>query len=178
VAALLGVTLPTWPVRHEILSTEPLKPFLRPLVSVLDTGLYVSQSMRGELVGGLGLPEAPDGQVHLGSRLVFLTEMARHLVALMPRLAEVKVVRQWAGPYDLSPDGEPLLGELASAPGFFVTCGFHGHGFMMAPVVARYLGQHLLGRGTHPLFSSWRPERFGTGSSPHDQPVREEMVIG
>jgi sarcosine oxidase subunit beta len=90
----------------------------------------------------------------------------------------VKVIRQWAGPYDLTPDGLPLLGELPSVPGFFVTSGFHGHGFMMAPVVARYLGQHLLGCGTHEIFAHWRPGRFAEGSSPRAQIAREEMVIG
>src|SRR5262249_46072949 len=40
VAALVGLELPTWPARHEIMSTEPLKPFLKPMISVLETGLY------------------------------------------------------------------------------------------------------------------------------------------
>ncbi len=56
----------------------------------------------------------------------------------MPRLGHVKVVRQWAGPYDVSPDGNPIVGELPGVPGFYVVCGFGGHGFMMAPVVARH----------------------------------------
>src|SRR5262245_25728455 len=59
VAGLLGLTLPNWPERHEILSTEPLKPFLGPMVSVIDSGLYFSQSLRGEIVGGITLEETP-----------------------------------------------------------------------------------------------------------------------
>src|SRR5579871_5775265 len=76
VARLAGVALPDWPIRHEILSTEPLKPFLKPMVSVLESGLYFSQSLRGEIVGGLSMPEpASDGgahEIHLGSSLAFL----------------------------------------------------------------------------------------------------------
>ena len=53
VARMLGVELPNKPHRHEILSTEPLKPFLTPMVSVLSSGLYFSQSMRGEIVTGI-----------------------------------------------------------------------------------------------------------------------------
>ena len=126
VARLVGASLPDRPQRHEILSTEPLKPFLKPMVSVLETGLYVSQSLRGELVGGISMPEEPnaDGEVRLGSRLAFSTTMARALVELMPRLGHVKVVRQWAGPYDVSPDGNPIVGELPGVPGFYVVCGF------------------------------------------------------
>src|SRR5688572_23928326 len=52
-AKLVGVDVPTYPIRHEICSSEPLKPFLRPMVSELASGLYCSQSMRGEIVGGV-----------------------------------------------------------------------------------------------------------------------------
>jgi sarcosine oxidase, subunit beta len=179
VARLAGGTLPDRPVRHEILSTEPLKPFLKPMVSVIESGLYVSQSLRGELVGGVSMPEEanPDGEVRLGSRLDFLTTMARGLVDLMPRLGHVKVVRQWAGPYDVSPDGNPLVGELPGVPGFYVVCGFGGHGFMMAPVVARYYAAYLAGETPHPFFTAWRADRFGPDGTP-PAADREEMIIG
>jgi sarcosine oxidase subunit beta len=183
VAALLGVELPNWPARHEILSTEALKPFLGPMVSVLESGLYVSQSLRGELVGGITLAETPDApdpetpgetpatapgprprpRVRLGSRLRFLEAMSAGLLEVMPRLGNIKVVRQWAGPYDLTQDGNPICGEVPGVPGFFVCCGFMGHGFMMAPVVARYYARHLRGEGTHPLFHAWRLSRFAEG---------------
>jgi sarcosine oxidase subunit beta len=176
VTRLIGVTLPTRPTRHEILSTEPLKPFLKPLVSVLESGLYVSQSLRGELVGGISMPDDGEHDVRLGSRLAFTTAMARGLTALMPVLGHVKVVRQWAGPYDLSPDGDPLVGELPGVPGFFVACGFRGHGFMMAPVVARYYAQVLRGGPAHAMFSEWRADRFAAGRPPRSN--REDMFIG
>jgi sarcosine oxidase subunit beta len=179
VARLAGGTLPDRPVRHEILSTEPLKPFLKPMVSVIESGLYVSQSLRGELVGGLSMPEEsnPDGEVRLGSRLDFLTTMARGLVTLMPRLGHVKVVRQWAGPYDVSPDGNPIVGELPGVRGFYVVCGFGGHGFMMAPVVARHYAAYLDGAPPHPFFTAWRADRFGPDGPP-PAADREEMIIG
>jgi sarcosine oxidase subunit beta len=176
VARLVGLALPTWPERHEILSTEPLKPFLRPLVSVLESGLYVSQSLRGELVGGLGLEEPREDAVHLGSRLRFVEAMAAGLLEVMPRLGHVKVVRQWAGPYDRSPDGDPLVGEAPGVPGFFLCCGFVGHGFMMAPVVAKHYALHLTGRATHAFFHAWRPDRFADGHG--GAPDREHMHIG
>ena len=179
VARLAGGALPDRPVRHEILSTEPLKPFLKPMVSVIESGLYVSQSLRGELVGGVSMPEEPnpDGEVRLGSRLEFLTTMARGLVTLMPRLGHVKVVRQWAGPYDVSPDGNPIVGELPGVPGFYVVCGFGGHGFMMAPVVARHYAAYLDGETPHPFFTAWRADRFAPGGAPPSAD-REEMIIG
>ena len=81
----MGLTLPDWPARHEILSTEPLKPFLTPMVSVLESGLYVSQSLRGELVGGITMHEPRTDEIRLGSRLAFLGAMAAGLREIMPR---------------------------------------------------------------------------------------------
>jgi sarcosine oxidase subunit beta len=174
-ARQVGLALPTWPARHEILSTEGLKPFLGPMVSVLDTGLYFSQSLRGELVGGITLHEPRTDQVDLSSSVGFLAAMARGMLEVMPRLGHLKVVRQWAGPYDMSPDGNPLVGESQLVPGFFLLCGFVGHGFMMAPVVARHYARLLAGKERHPLFTAWRPDRFGPGpTDTHDH----ELNIG
>ncbi|HEY0709732.1 MAG TPA: FAD-binding oxidoreductase [Polyangia bacterium] len=177
-AAQLGVQIPTWPARHEILSTEGLKPFLTPMVSVLDSGLYFSQSLRGELVGGISLPEPRQTEVRLDSSLAFLEAMGRGMLEVIPRLGHVKVVRQWAGPYDMSPDGDPLVGELAALPGFFVCCGFVGHGFMMAPIVARHLAARLLGDAPHPLFAAWRPDRFADGPVRRRSNTHGELDIG
>lgn len=180
IAAMVGVELPTWPSRHEILSTEALKPFLRPMVSVLDTGLYFSQSMRGEIVGGITMPE-PEGPaepprdrtVNMGSRLAFVERLATAIVETLPRLGRVRVVRQWAGPYDMSPDGGPIVGEAPGVPGFYLCAGFVGHGFMMAPVVARYYASHLTGGPTHEIFTRWRLGRFADGDI-----ETEELNIG
>lgn len=173
VARLVGVELPNRPHRHEILSTEPLKPFLTPMVSVLSSGLYFSQSMRGEIVTGVTVEDQENGRVKLGSRLKFLSTVARELVAVMPRLADVKVLRQWAGPYDVSPDGRPILGEPPGVPGFFLACGFVGHGFMMAPVMGKYYAEWLTGGARHEVFDQSRLERFASG------PIqREDMIIG
>ncbi|HEV8360053.1 MAG TPA: FAD-dependent oxidoreductase, partial [Candidatus Thermoplasmatota archaeon] len=57
IAAMAGAELPNKPVKHEILSTEPLKPFLKPMVVDLRNGLYASQVMRGEVVTGIGEPD-------------------------------------------------------------------------------------------------------------------------
>lgn len=179
VAKLAGLTLPTWPARHEIFSTEGLKPFLKPMVSVMDTGLYASQSMRGEIVGGIthqGQMDAQlsaSGQIAIGSQFNFLEAMGSALTSLMPRLGSVKVVRQWAGPYDHSPDGSPLVGQMPQLPGFYVCCGFVGHGFMMAPVVAKHYAAYLAGKATHNMFHQWRPGRFAEGDV-----VTEDWNIG
>lgn len=171
VAALAGVALPNRPTRHEILVTEPLKPWLGPLVSVLGNGLYFSQSQRGEIVGGMGDPEEPEGIVE-GSTLGFLARFSRAIVETMPRLREVKVIRQWAGCYDVTPDNNPILGP-AGFENFHQLSGFVGHGFMMAPAVAELYADWLTGRGKHEIFERFTLDRFAAG------PVaREDFIIG
>jgi sarcosine oxidase, subunit beta len=174
-AQMIGVHVPTYPIRHEICSSEPLKPFLRPMVSELTSGLYCSQSMRGEIVGGVTIP-GHESTYGMGSTLEFLATYARRLVRLMPILGEIKVLRQWAGPYDQSPDGNPILGAAPGHPDFFLACGFVGHGFMMAPIVGKLYGEWLTGGEPHEIFARYTLGRFSGGSPP--VPEKEDFNIG
>jgi len=161
-ARRLGVELPTKPHRHEICATEPLKPWLTPLVADLSDGLYFSQSTRGEIVGGIGNERAPEGAVQSSSAR-FLALYARALVARCPRLGSVRVLRQWAGLYDLSPDKSPIVGAVDSPRGLYLASGFMGHGFMMAPVVGKRLAR-LIARGESSAeLEAWNLRRFREG---------------
>jgi heterotetrameric sarcosine oxidase beta subunit len=171
VAAMAGVALPNVPYRHEIVSSEPLKPFLGPLVTMLGTGLYFSQSMRGEIVGGMGDPAEPPG-LNQTSSLRFLVRYARALTELMPRLGHVKLLRQWAGCYDLTPDHSPILGETPGTRGLLQMSGFVGHGFMMAPAVARRMAEWM-GGAQDDLFERFNVSRFAEGRL-----EKETMIIG
>ena len=173
ISRMLGLEMPNWPTRHEICSSEPLKPFLKPLVSIQGTGLYFSQSMRGEIVGGVGL-HGEASTLAMGSRLKFLALYARQLCTVMPSLAELKVLRQWAGPYDVTKDGNPLLGEAPGLPGFYLCSGFTGHGFMMAPVIGKLYAEWLSGGARHEIFDRCTLERFSRG----DLIEHEDFIIG
>jgi sarcosine oxidase subunit beta len=172
VARLAGVALPNEPHRHEILSTEPLKPFLGPLVSVLDTGLYFSQSMRGEIVGGMGDAKEPAG-LNMGSTLRFVSRFARALLEQMPHLGHVKVLRQWAGCYDVTPDNSPVLGRTPGLENLLQMSGFVGHGFMMAPAVAERMARWMTTGESDELFTRFNLRRFQEGKL-----EREHMIIG
>jgi sarcosine oxidase, subunit beta len=174
VAKLVGVTLPSKPHRHEICSTEPLKPFLRPLVGDLEDGLYFSQSARGEIVGGIGNADVPPG-IDQGSSMKFLGLYARALQRTMPRLGAVKILRQWAGCYDLTPDGNPLCGAVDEIAGLYLMSGFMGHGFMMAPIMGELFARHLLSNGEEEkeLFERWALRRYKEGRL-----LSESMILG
>ena len=172
----LGIELPNHPHRHEIMSSEPLKPFLDPLVVDLATGLYFSQSTRGEIVAGITMPDEgpPATEVDLASSRRFLAHLGRALTTIMPLTAQLRVLRQWSGPYDVSPDGDAIVGPSPGLPRLYQVCGFTGHGFMMAPAVGKLLARLLAKGERHPMLERWDPARFSRGGSTR----REDMIIG
>jgi sarcosine oxidase, subunit beta len=172
VAAMLGVDLPNKPHRHEICSSEPLKPWLTPLVADLSNGLYFSQSTRGEIVGGISNHDVPEG-IDMRSSIKFLSLYASALVKTVPSVGAVKVLRQWAGCYDLTPDQNPIVGQVDGVDEFFQASGFMGHGFMMAPVMGKLLADHIVNTTDLPLFQRWNLRRFREGNL-----LKESMIIG
>lgn len=160
-----GLASPNVATRHEILATEPLKPFLDPMLIRLSDGLYVSQTMRGELVGGLTVPHRPGTEGGMSSSLEFLPAMARALVDLLPRASTLGVLRAWSGFYDDTPDGLPVIGADPRLPGLVHANGFGGHGFMLAPASTRRVAQCVVGERTDLDPVAFGPERF-LGASP------------
>jgi sarcosine oxidase subunit beta len=91
-------------------------------------------------------------------------------------LAGVKVLRQWAGCYDLTPDANPIVGEVDDVEHFYQASGFMGHGFMMAPVVGKHLAAAVAGDTRDPassLLEPWKLRRFKEGKL-----LAEGMIIG
>lgn len=165
VASRAGLSVPNRPTRHEILATEPLKPFLDPMVVRSSDGLYFSQTMRGEIVGGLTLHGPPGVDRGMRTSPQFLVRMARALVGLVPRLRRVGVLRAWSGFYDDTPDGLPIIGEDPRLAGFFHANGLGGHGFMLAPAVSRRAARAVLGEPTGLDPAQFGPARFLTGAA-------------
>ncbi len=160
ISALAGLSVPNTPTRHEILATEPLKPFLDPMIVTLRRGVYFSQSMRGEVIGGLSLPHGGGAATGMPSSLEFLREFAREITTLLPRLGTVRVLRAWAGLYDDTPDGLPIVGEDPRLHGFVQANGFGGHGFMLAPAAGPRVAQVVLGEKADLDPTLFGPDRF------------------
>jgi len=86
--------------------------------------------------------------------------VARALVALLPRLGALGVLRAWSGYYDDTPDGFPVIGEDSRLPGFVHGNGFGGHGFMLAPATSRRIALAAMGEPTGLDPAQFAPERF------------------
>ena len=172
---LAGLVVPNRASRHEILATEPLKPFLDPMVTRLRDGLYFSQTMRGELVGGLTLAHPPGTRTGVPSSVSFLRAMASALVGILPAARHLGVLRAWSGFYDDTPDGLPVIGEDPRLRGFVHANGFGGHGFMLAPASTRRVAQAVLGGKTDLDPTQFSVSRFLTPRA--DRPV-EGLQLG
>jgi len=167
VAAHLGITIPTYPVRHEIAVTEPLKSFLEPMVISIKKGFYFSQSLRGEIVGGIGDEEETHSHSS-ASTPEFLFRYAEALREVFPALGKVQIIRQWAGSYDMSPDHRPIIGGVDGVPGYYHACGFSGHGFMLSPIVSKLLAELITSGQTSIPIDDLNLNRFDAGELTED----------
>ena len=170
IAATAGIDLPITPYRREILVTEPLERFFHPMIISFSFGIYFRQVKHGAVIGGYGDPAEPPG-INQTSSLKFLRTMSWKLSHLMPRLNTVKIVRQWAGLYDITPDAQPILGEIDELPGFFQANGFSGHGFMICPKVATLLAQSIAGEEPDLDIDRLNARRFADGRITQDRSV-------
>ena len=82
-----------------------------------------------------------------------------------PLLAEAKVLRAYAGVRDLTPDYHGILCRAPAAPGFYVACGFSGHGFMHAPAIGLLMAELILdGRAESMEIGPLSLDRFKSGA--------------
>ncbi|HHV79008.1 MAG TPA: FAD-binding oxidoreductase [Firmicutes bacterium] len=163
VGLMAGVDIPVYPQRHQILVTEPVDPNLQgPMVMSFHHNLYCQQTPHGSFIMGIGDPDEPKNHDY-GSTWQFLEEMARKICWLLPVLKGLRIVRQWAGSYENSPDAHPIICEVSELKGFYVATGFSGHGFMLAPVAGLILSQLITGEKPTLPAERLGLERFQTG---------------
>jgi glycine/D-amino acid oxidase-like deaminating enzyme len=79
---------------------------------------------------------------------------------LLPQLTHVSYPLLVRGVYDVTPDHQPVLGAVDD--GLFVAAGFSGHGFMIAPAVARIVAGAVFGEHD-PVLDVLGPDRFAAG---------------
>ena len=144
VGLLAGIDIPVYSERHEILVTEPIEIIQGPMVMSFANNIYCQQVPHGSFL--MGRSEIGVEKNHnIISSWRFLDEMAKTVCDLMPLIGELRVIRQWAGLYNMSPDRQPIIGKVDQLPGFYIACGYSGHGFMFAPVTGILLSEIILG---------------------------------
>lgn len=159
VTEMAGIKLPNQPYRKEILVTERLKPIFEAMVISFKDGIYFSQQREGQIIGGIPIKEEKPGY-YQNPTLSFLKHMSTTLTRYAPSLKHLKVLRQWTGFYDVTPDARPILGEVDGLDGFIQCNGFSGHGFMVSPIVAKLLAELIINGKTPIPIDSFNLRRF------------------
>jgi len=149
VAQMVGVDLPVVPDSHEAGITEPVSRFLEPMVVDIrpaegSKNYYFYQHKPGPIVFCI-TPEPPIVGTDRRETSVFLPMIARRIVELMPKLANIKVRRTWRGLYPMTPDGSPIVGRLREVEGYIVAVGMCGQGYMLGPGVGALLARLVEG---------------------------------
>ncbi|MEM2210939.1 MAG: FAD-binding oxidoreductase [Nitrososphaerales archaeon] len=161
IAKTVGVNLPITVIRRHALVTEPLKHFLDPILIMLSYGAAYHQSLRGEVLGTTRIDEPPTPNIK--ASLNFLESCAKNLVYILPPMKNVRVLRQWAGLYDVTPDGSPIIGSVEEVEGFIQINGGSGHGFMMAPLLGKLIAQLIIDGVESSLIKPFNIKRFKEG---------------
>jgi sarcosine oxidase subunit beta len=144
ICEMAGVKLPLYSQRHQIMVTEPVADIQGPMFMGFVHNIYIQQTPHGSFIMGRGDDYEPkDLRVTSGWR--FLEDMAKNCVKLLPALADLNIVRQWAGLYNMSPDKQPVYGPVTGVEGMYIAAGFSGHGFMFGPVTGVVTAETILG---------------------------------
>ena len=161
VAKLAGVTLPI--VSHPLQAcvTEPLKPFLSKVIVSASLHVYVNQTDKGELV--IGAEIDPYQSYSLKSTLPTLEQMASYTLELFPQLSGLRVLRQWSGICDMTPDYAPIIGVSREVKNYYVDVGWGTYGFKAAPAAAKNLAEMIATGKTPKIIEAFSPARFYGG---------------
>jgi len=159
-AAKAGFRLPIISYTLQACVSEPVKPALACTVLAPATGTYVNQSAKGEFVIGGGIDRTPSYQQR--GNLPQLETVVSGLLEMFPALGQLKLMRQWGGVCDVTPDSSPIFGE-SPLPGLYLSCGWGTGGFKAIPAGGVMLA-HLLATGKHhELSKAFDLDRFRTG---------------
>lgn len=137
--------------------SEPVKPWLDPILVSGSLHVYISQSARGELVMGASLD--PYELHSTRSTLDFPETLSAHMLDMFPFLSNVKVMRQWAGMADMTPDFAPIMGKTP-IEGFYLDAGWGTWGFKATPVCGKTMAHTLANDSPHPLITGFTLDRF------------------
>ena len=161
VLGFAGMRLPLESYPLQALVSEPIKPVLPCVVMSNAVHAYVSQSDKGELVIGAGT----DSYVSYSQRgsLQIPIHTLEAICELFPTFRRLRMLRNWAGIVDVTPDRSPIIG-LTPVPGLYLNCGWGTGGFKATPGSGHLFAWTIANGEPHPINAPFRLERFRHGT--------------
>jgi sarcosine oxidase subunit beta len=160
-AGMAGLTLPITTMTLQAMVTEPIKPILDPVVVSGSIQAYVSQSDRGEIVIG-GAADVYNSYKQRGTLAVTRSALSS-VLELFPTFSRLKIMRQWAGAVDVTPDTSPIMG-LTPVRNLYINCGWGTGGYKAIPAGGDTMAQTIVEGEPHPLIRAFDLARFERGA--------------
>lgn len=159
VANMAGLKLPIKTIPLQACVSEPVKPILDQIVVSGSLHVYISQSARGEMVMG-GATDAY-GLYSTRSTLDFKESLMGHMLELFPFMGELRILRQWGGMADMTPDFSPVMG-LTPVENFYIDAGWGTWGFKATPVCGVRMAECVANNTQPDLLKPFALSRFST----------------
>jgi sarcosine oxidase subunit beta len=160
IANMAGFRLPIESFPLQALVSEPVKPCLNTVIMSNAVHGYISQSDKGELVIGAGTDQfvsySQRGSFHVIEHTLQAT------VELFPAFSRMKMLRQWGGVVDVTPDRSPIIGTTPVA-NMFINCGWGTGGFKATPGSGHVFAWTVAKGEPHPINAPFALERFSSG---------------
>lgn len=154
---MVGLRTPIYVHPLQAMVSEPMKPWLDPILVSGSLHVYISQSARGELVMGASLD--PYEVQSTRSTFDFVEGLCAHMTEMFPFLSEARVMRQWAGMADMTPDFAPIMGKTP-VEGFYLDAGWGTWGFKATPVCGKTMSHTVATDTPHELITGFSLDRF------------------
>ena len=143
--AKTGIELPLYAERRNILVTEPVARVLEPMLMSFSLNFYCQQTPHGSFIMGRTCDDQPR-DLRVSADSAFPVAMAKTITKIAPPLAKLRMLRQWAGLYNMSEDHHPIYDQIPGVAGLYIAAGFSGHGFMLAPATGLSMAELILGQ--------------------------------
>jgi sarcosine oxidase, subunit beta len=165
-AAMADVRLPIRTHPLQALVTNAYAQGLGPIVSDAELLCYVSQTARGQMLMGAEFDSQPS--YSMASSFEFLQSVAAKVTQFLPFLRDLRVMRQWTGICDISPDYSPIMGETG-ADGLLVTTGWGTWGFKAIPAGGEAMAEMIATGNAPPMIAAFGLDRFARDHAMADQ---------
>ncbi len=160
IARMAGLDLPVKPFRRQVFATKPFDAIPRPVPMVIDQDLtFYFRGEEPNILMGMSDPDEPSS-FHTHVDRDFMEKVIEAAVHRAPILEKAEILRGWGGLYTITPDDNPIIGEIPEAKGFFCAIGFSGHGFQQGPAVGQILSELILDGGTDFDLKPFEYDRF------------------
>jgi sarcosine oxidase, subunit beta len=159
--ATLGLDFPVIFRKTQILVTEPISPVVKEFVS-FEKG-YLRQAKDGNF--HLGVRGFPIVALETRQTLSSFADAARDFPEVFPFLADLQIIRGFAGITTWTPDGIPVLDQVPGVEGLWVASGFSGHGFCLGPVVGKLFSEWMVDGRPSLNLSAFAWSRFASAGN-------------